>query len=96
MKIEELNQNPTLSHVVTSRTDREPADAHAETAAKQNSADKVDLSSYMPVVPSKVRQGSRAGRVEELKSQIASGNYQIPGRAVAEKMLSKIVMRTSY
>ena len=97
MKIDELNQNAALSLIASGRTDKsEPIDAHGEAAAKQASADKVDLSNYMPVVPtSQARLDSRVSRVDEIKSQIEAGSYQVPGRAVAEKMLSKIVMNTS-
>ncbi|OGU05548.1 MAG: flagellar biosynthesis anti-sigma factor FlgM [Geobacteraceae bacterium GWC2_58_44] len=99
MKIDELNQNTALSHVANGRTDKsEPADVHGETAAKkQAAAVKVELSSYMPVLPaSQKQQDPRVSRVEELKSQINSGTYQVSGRAVAEKMLSKIVMSTAH
>jgi negative regulator of flagellin synthesis FlgM len=97
MKIEELNQNQVVSHLAIARTEKsEPADAQGETSAKSNTAaDKVELSSYMPVVPSKARQDAKVNRVAELQSQIKSGTYQVSGRAVAEKMLSKIVMSTS-
>ena len=99
MKIDELNQKSALSHLVNGRTDKpEPADAHGETAGKQQAAaDKVELSSYIPVVPaSQKQQDSREIRLAEIKSQIENGSYQVSGRAVAEKMLSKIVMGTSH
>lgn len=99
MKIDELNQNPAVSHLVNGRIDKfEAADAHGEAAGKQQAAaDRVDLSSYIPVVPtSQKQQDLRANRLAELKSQIESGSYHVPVSAVAEKMLSKIVMRTSH
>jgi len=97
MKIEELNPNPAVSQVAVVRADKPEAnEAHGEAVVKQHAAsDKVELSSYMPVVPSKGRRDARVNRVEELKSQIQAGTYQVPGRAVAEKMFSKIVMSSS-
>jgi negative regulator of flagellin synthesis FlgM len=95
MKIDELSQKSGVAYLVGGRTDKSvSADAHGEGVAKQQGgADKVELSSYMPVAPSsKSPQDLRASRVEEVKAQIASGSYQVSGRAVAEKMLSKLVM----
>jgi len=95
MKIDELNQKSAVSYLVNARADKsEASDAHGETAAKQQAAaDKVELSSYMPVVPaSKGRQDDRVSRVNEIKAQIDNGSYQVSGKAVAEKMLSKIVL----
>jgi negative regulator of flagellin synthesis FlgM len=98
MKIDELNQNSAVAYLAASRVDKvETSEPHGEIAAKQSAgSDKVELSSYMPVVPaSKREQGLRANRVEEVKAQIASGSYQVSGRAVAEKMLSKLVLSSS-
>jgi negative regulator of flagellin synthesis FlgM len=98
MKIDDLNQNKAVAYLVGGRNDKpETVDAHSEAVAKQHvGADKVELSSYMPVAPaSQSRQDLRANRVEEVKAQIAGGTYQVPGRAVAEKMLSKLVMTSS-
>ncbi|HBA86778.1 MAG TPA: flagellar biosynthesis anti-sigma factor FlgM [Geobacter sp.] len=94
MKIEELNTNPALTHLAVARADKEQADAHGEAAARpQAAADKVELSSYMPVVPtSQQRKDSRVERIEELKAQVAGGTYQVPGKAIAEKMLGKLVV----
>lgn len=92
MKIEELNQNAGVAYVAGGRTDKaEAAEVSGEAAAKpQAGSDKVELSSYMPVVTQTERQdGLRVSRVEELKAQLASGSYQVPARAVAEKMLAK-------
>jgi negative regulator of flagellin synthesis FlgM len=92
MKIDELNQKSAVAYLV-GRTDKsEPADVHGEAVAKQHAgADKVELSSYIPVA-SKSQQGLRVNRVEEVKAQIASGTYQVSSRAVAEKMVSRLVM----
>jgi negative regulator of flagellin synthesis FlgM len=98
MKIDELNQNSAVAYLAAVRADKtESADSLAEAAAKQSGgSDKVALSSYMPVVPaSKREQGLRVNRVEEVKAQLASGSYQVSSRAVAEKMLSKLVMSSS-
>jgi negative regulator of flagellin synthesis FlgM len=91
MKIDELNQKSAVAYLV-GRTDKtEPADAHGDAAAKQHAgADKVELSSYIPVA-TKSQQGLRSSRIDELKAQVASGTYQVSSRAVAEKMLSKLV-----
>jgi len=94
MKVDELNQKPTVAYLVGGRTDKtEAADSHGEAVAKQHpgAADKVELSSYMPVA-TKSQQGLRVDRVEEIKAQVASGSYQVSSRAVAEKMLSKLVL----
>lgn len=99
MKIDEINQKSAVSHLGNGRAERpEPPDVHGEPVAKQHvAADKVELSSYMPVVlASQGRQDTRVNRIEEIKSQIESGSYQISGRSVAEKMLSKIVMSTTH
>lgn len=99
MKIDELNQNAVITQVAAARTDKtEAADAHRETVAKkQPAAVKVELSSYMPVVPTSQKQeNTNVSRVEELKAQVQAGTYQVSGRAVAEKMLSKIVMSTTH
>ncbi|GFO63155.1 flagellar biosynthesis anti-sigma factor FlgM [Geomonas paludis] len=97
MKLEELNSNPAVSHLAVVRNDKpEAGDAHADVAAKQQaSGDKVELSSYMPVVPtSKQRRDDiRVERVEELRAQIKSGNYEVSSKDLAEKMLSKLVVK---
>ncbi|GFO56717.1 hypothetical protein GMSM_37240 [Geomonas sp. Red276] len=99
MKIEDVNQQAAVAYVGTQRVDNkqpETADTHRDGAAKQQAtADKVDLSPYMPVASSRQRQDMRVNKIEDLKAQIGAGTYQVPGRAVAEKMLSKIVMPSS-
>ncbi|BCG46022.1 Negative regulator of flagellin synthesis FlgM [Citrifermentans bremense] len=94
MKIEELNPKPAATQVSIVRADKpEVAEAHREAIAKQQpAADKVELSSYMPEAPKARHLEFRTEKVEELKSQIQAGTYAVSGRAVAEKMLSKIVM----
>lgn len=95
MEIDELNQKTAVAYLVGGRFDKsEPAEAQGEAVAKQHAGtDKVELSRYIPVAPSsQSRQDVRVSRVEEVKAQIASGSYQVSGRAVAEKMLSKLVM----
>lgn len=92
MKIDDLNQKSAVAYVVGVRTDKpEAADPQGDTAAKQQSTgDKVDLSTYMPVVPSsRTPEGIRAARIQELKAQVASGSYEVPSTAVAEKMVNK-------
>ena len=97
MKVEELNSNPAVSHLAAVRADRpDTGGAQAETAAKQQAAtDKVELSSYMPVVArsKQRREDIRTDRVEELRTQIASGTYQVSSQDLAEKMLSKLVIK---
>jgi negative regulator of flagellin synthesis FlgM len=98
MKIDELNQKTALSHKAAGRTDRsEHADAQGETVARQQAAaDKVELSGYKSVASaSSVRQDARVNQVAEIKTQIDNGTYHVPGLAVAEKMLAKIVMHNA-
>ena len=99
MRIDELNQKATLSPRGDGRSERsEPSDTHGETVAKQQTAaDKVDLSSNKPASRvSDLRQDERVSRIAEIKSQVQARSYQVPGRAVAEMMLSKIVMGGSF
>jgi len=96
MKVEELNSNPAVSHLAVVRNDKPDAgEAHAETAKQQAGTDKVELSSYMPVVATSKqrREDIRVDRVEELRSQISKGTYEVSSKDLAEKMLSKIVMK---
>jgi flagellar biosynthesis anti-sigma factor FlgM len=98
MKIEELNKNSAVSYPSNGRTDRsEVADAHVETVARQQAAtDKVELTSYKPVVlTSEVRPGARVSQVAEIKTRVDNGSYHVPSRAVAEKMLSKMAVGAS-
>lgn len=96
MKIEEVNQNSAAAYAATVRTDKQPetTDTHSDASAKQQPAtDKVDLSSYLSTsTKSDVSADSRVSRVEAIKAQVAAGTYAVSGRAVAEKMLSKIVL----
>ena len=82
MKIDDANQQMAAAHLLNSRVDRrDPQDAHTDSASKpQQAADKE-------------QQVQRAQRVQELKAMVASGEYNVSSRAVAEKMLSKIVLR---
>lgn len=96
MKIEELHPNPAATQIAAVRPEKpEAAEAQGEAAARQKKAtDKVELSPYMPVVPASERRlDVRAERVEELKAQIQAGTYEASGKAVAEKMLSKLVTK---
>ena len=93
MKIEDLNQQSSVAYVASGRIDRpESNDAHSDTTTRQqqSSGDKVALSSYIPVVPtSQTPEGLRASRIQEIKSQIQDGTYEVSSTAVAEKMLTK-------
>jgi negative regulator of flagellin synthesis FlgM len=95
MKIEDINQQAVAAYLAKVRNDKhqESGDTHSEGAAKQQAAtDKVELSSYIPVTSrAGDEQDTRPNRIEELKSQISDGSYQIPGISVAEKMMSNIV-----
>jgi negative regulator of flagellin synthesis FlgM len=101
MKIDDLNQKSAVAHLASGRADKpESAEVHGDASAKLHAgSDKVELSSYMPVVPASKslqdQQSLRVNRVEEVKSQIASGTYQVSSHDVAEKMLSKIVLGSS-
>jgi negative regulator of flagellin synthesis FlgM len=96
MKIDDLNQSAAAGYLTGARAEKqsETADTHGEAAAKQQPAtDKVQLTSYNSAMSGSTQgREIRTSRVEELRAQIANGTYQVPGRAVAEKMLSKIVM----
>lgn len=96
MKIDDLNQNPAVGYLTAARAEKqsEAADTHGDAAVKQQPAtDKVQLTSYNSAVSGSAQgREIRTSRVEELRAQIANGTYQVPGQAVAEKMLSKIVM----
>ena len=95
MKIDDMNQSAAVAYQVGRADKSEPAGVHGEAVAKQHGgADKVDLSGYIPVA-SKSQQGLRVNRVEEVKAQIANGTYQVTGREVAEKMLSKLIFTPS-
>ena len=94
MKIDDLNQK-AVTHTGKGRPDRpEAAEAHGETVAKQQvAADKVELSGFVPVDPTaKGRNDGRVNQVAEIRTQVLNGSYNVPARAVAEKMLSKIVI----
>ncbi|MBU5614451.1 flagellar biosynthesis anti-sigma factor FlgM [Geomonas azotofigens] len=96
MKVEDLNSNPAVSHLAVVRNDKpDTGEAQAEAAKQQAAADKVELSSYIPVVPtSKQRRDDiRVDRVEELRTQIKSGTYEVSSKDLAEKMLSKLVVK---
>ena len=95
MKIDEFNQKPAVPFLVGGKADKsEPADVHGEAVAKQHAAgDKVELSSYMPVVPtSQSAQGLRINKVEAVKAQMEAGTYQVSSHDVAEKMLAKMAI----
>jgi negative regulator of flagellin synthesis FlgM len=97
MKIDDVNKQSAVGYQPGTRAEKqtEAVDAHGEAAAKQQPAkDKVELSGQIPpVAETTQRQDTRVNRVEELKAQIAAGTYQVSSTAIAEKMLSKIVMR---
>ena len=78
----------------TGRQTPETAEAHGANAGRQQTGtDKVELFSYIPVVPaSQSSEGTRASRVQELKIQIANGTYEVLSVAVAHKMFSKFAM----
>lgn len=99
MKIDDLNQGTILVQVVTNWNDKpEPSEAQADGADKQQSAAiKVELSPYMPVVPSSQKEPDpKAERLAELKAQIKSGTYEVSSRDVAEKMLTGKVKGTVH
>ena len=99
MKIDDLNQGAVLVQVVAGKNDKaEPSEAHADSAQKQQSAAvKVDLSTYMPVVPTSQKEPDpKAERLAELKARIKSGTYEVSSRDVAEKMLMSIAKGTVH
>lgn len=99
MKIDDLNQGTILVQVVANWNDKpEPSEAQADSADKQQSAAvKVELSPYMPVVPSSQKEPDpKAERLAELKARIKSGSYEVSSRDVAEKMLTGKVKGTIH
>ena len=99
MKIDDLNQGAVLVQIVAGKNDKaEPSEANADGAAKQeNAAVKVELSPYMPVVPSSQKEPEpKAERLAELKAQIQSGTYEVSSRDIAEKMLTSIAKGTVH
>ncbi|MBJ6727747.1 flagellar biosynthesis anti-sigma factor FlgM [Geomesophilobacter sediminis] len=93
MKIEEYTAQATvLPQALPAKTEQSANAAQTDAAAKQpKSKDKVQLSGMSPIsVDTREQDVARAQRVEAIKASVSAGKYQVPARAVAESMISKI------
>jgi negative regulator of flagellin synthesis FlgM len=99
MKIPDIHQDPNVVQYIQQNGKVGPAERNAATPAAQNQVpteDKVDLSSQskemnrisevLTAVPD-----VRAEKVEALKKQVESGQYQVKSDAVAEKMIKEFL-----
>jgi anti-sigma28 factor (negative regulator of flagellin synthesis) len=76
------------AEVVETKNDKAASVAKRKAATKPSvTADKVDFSATLSA-GLKVQQAQQAKRLESIKSQLATGTYQVSSRQVAEKMLS--------
>src|SRR5689334_204668 len=95
MKIEDSNQKMAMMQQMNARAEKPEAaaaQAQSDSVGKpQQGADKVELSGMTPMSAEMAsQQAMRAQRVADIKAQVQAGTYQVDGRAVAEKMLSKV------
>lgn len=94
MKVEELTKQVTPQSLPGKAEKAEQAanqQAQADAAKKAKAKDKVQLSGLSPIaVDTRDQDVARAQKVEALKASVQSGAYQVPARAVAESMLTKI------
>jgi negative regulator of flagellin synthesis FlgM len=91
MKIDELSQPTVATYVAKLRSEKHDTQSEAP-ARQQPAADKVELSSNIPVASAAGDdEDTKANRLEELKHEIANGSYNVPAMAVAEKMMANIV-----
>lgn len=87
---------PAAVHADRTSKAKKAGKAYARSAAAPTtpaSADRVDISDQgraMQVATAALKQAPaiRADRVAELKARIKDGTYQVPGEAVAERMLT--------
>lgn len=98
MKIDEMGQQ-AVAFVSNARAEKqaENQDAHGDSVARQQRAtDKVDFSAKIPAA-SEARQSEemRASRVDAIKAEVESGTYNVSGRIIAEKILSRIEKATA-
>jgi negative regulator of flagellin synthesis FlgM len=99
MKISDSHQDPNLIQYIQQNGKVGPADRNAATPPAQNQVppeDKVDLSSQSKEM-NKISEALaaapdvRAEKVEALKKQVESGQYQVNSDAVAEKMIKEFL-----
>ena len=98
MKINEMNTlvvpNQDKSETASAAADPVKRNAGSAVVQPEVKGDRVELFLTNVRVDEmnasvKVSSGVRKDRVAELKSRIDAGNYQVSGKAVAEKMLEK-------
>jgi len=98
MKINEMNPlvvpNQDKSETAGAAADQVKKSAGSATAQPEVKGDRVELFLTNVRIDEmnasvKVPTGVRKDRVAELKSRIDAGDYQVSGKAVAEKMLEK-------
>lgn len=99
MKIEDFTQQAAVAPAVAGRTDRvelqtDSRNASSTAAANkpQQAKDTVTFTSLTPTPEQKQQDLLRTQRVEELKSSVGAGQYQVPAIAVAEKMITSMVV----
>ncbi len=99
MKISDIPKDPNLIQYIQQNGKVGPAERNAATPVAQNPVppeDKVDLSSQSKEMNkiSDVLAAApdiRAEKVETLKKQVESGQYQVNSDAVAEKMIKEFL-----
>jgi negative regulator of flagellin synthesis FlgM len=99
MKISDIHQDPNLIQYLQQNGKVGPAERNSATPAAQNQVpteDKVDLSSQSKEMKKiadalAATPDVRAEKVEALKKQVESGQYQVNSDSVAEKMLKEFL-----
>jgi negative regulator of flagellin synthesis FlgM len=99
MKISDIHQDANLIQYLQQNGKVGPAERNSATPAAQNqlpTEDKVDLSSQSKEMKKiadalAATPDVRAEKVEALKKQVESGQYQVNSDAVAEKMLKEFL-----
>jgi negative regulator of flagellin synthesis FlgM len=99
MKIPDIHQDANLIQYIQQNGKVGPAERNSATPAAQNQVpteDKVDLSSQSKEMKKiadalAATPDVRAEKVEALKKQVESGQYQVNSDSVAEKMLKEFL-----
>ena len=99
MKISDIHQDPNLVQYIQQNGKVGPAERNSAAPPAQNQVpaeDKVDLSSQSKEL-NKISEALaaapdvRAEKVEALKKQVESGQYQVDSDTVAEKMIKEFL-----
>jgi negative regulator of flagellin synthesis FlgM len=91
MKVD-LNQTQVLTYAGTGRSERSEAADAQQGASKQLTADKVDFSRVPSEAPASDVDVAREAQVAEIKTRVENGTYQVSGIAVAEKLVSRMLL----